>query len=106
MLTENAVAVNAAADAPEGITTLAGTFSAAAVLESATVWPLEVAGEVSVTEQEVVPAPVKAFWLHDNEPTRGAAVAPLPVSRIETAGALLDEIVICPATVPTVVGLN
>jgi hypothetical protein len=54
----------------------------------------------------VVPAPVKVFWPHDSALTLGTEVAPLPDRSIETVGALLDPIVICPVTVPAEVGLN
>ena len=49
---------------------------------------------------------MKLFWLQDNALSFGADVTPLPVRDIETAGALLDTIVICPVTAPALVGVN
>ena len=106
VVTDAAFAVNDAAEAPGGMTTLEGMVRAPALLASATAWPPVAAGELSDTEQDVEPAPVNVFRPHDNALTLGAEVVPLPVRSTETVGALLDEIVICPATAPAVRGLN
>ena len=61
VVTDAALAVNEAAEAPPGTVMLAGTVSAPALLASATVCPPVGAAELSETEQEVDPAPVKEF---------------------------------------------
>jgi hypothetical protein len=69
VLTAAAVAVKLALVAFAGTVTDEGTVREALPLASATLKPPEEAAELSVTEQESVPAPVMEAWAQERELT-------------------------------------
>lgn len=62
VLTEATVAVNDALLAPDATMTVAGTVTAAALLDNVTLWPLDEAAPLNVTVHEVDPFPVKLLF--------------------------------------------
>jgi hypothetical protein len=77
VLTAEAVAVNAALEAPAATFTEAGTVTAVLLLARLTTIAL-VADDVSVTAHASVAAPVSEALPHETEARPAAAVAPVP----------------------------
>jgi hypothetical protein len=105
VVTAEVVAVKAAVVAPLATVTDAGTVRALLLLLRLTVRPLLFAGEVSVTLQASVVAPVSELLLQ--EITLGAAVVwPVPLRLTVAAPPVysLPVMVSVPAAVPAVVG--
>jgi hypothetical protein len=108
VVTDDTVAVNPALVALAGITTVAGTVTAALLLVTATLTPPLPAGPLSVTVQASVPAPVIDALLQDNALNPAATAVPVPV-RPTTAVPLVEEslwMVSRPVTAPAAVGPN
>ena len=108
-LTVDTVVVNPMLDAFAGTVTVAGTATAALLLERFTVIPPLTAFELSATVQASVPAPVIDPLLQESAFNAGVPCAtPVPLRPI-SAVALTDEsltIINWPATAPVLAGSN
>jgi hypothetical protein len=91
VVTEDTVAVNPAVVAFAGITTVAGTVTAALLLVRPTLKPPLPAAALSVTVQVSLPEPVIDPLLQDNPLNAPDPAAPVPV-RLITAVPLVDEL--------------
>src|SRR6204780_1184749 len=90
VVTEDTVAVNPAVVAFAGITTVAGTVTAALLLVKPTLKPPLPAAVVSVTVHASLPAPVTDALLQDNALNAAGTAVPVPV-RLPPAVPLVDE---------------
>jgi hypothetical protein len=105
VLTEAAVAVNAALAAPAGIETDAGTVTALVLLASATLTPPAGAAVFRTIVHEPEPAPVNDVVPHEMPLSMAT---PVPLRLIDTA-AFVEELVASvsiPLAAPAAVGLN
>jgi NhaP-type Na+/H+ or K+/H+ antiporter len=109
-LTGEMVAVNPALVAPAGTVTVAGTVTAALLLDRLTLRPPLGAAAFSVTVQASVPDPVMDALLQESALNAASGVAAVPVPlRLITAVPLVEELlmtVIAPVSVPAAAGLN
>ena len=85
--------MNPALAAPAGTVTVAGTATAALLLDKLTTKPPVAAAALSVTVQASVPEPVMDALLQESEfnAAAGAAAVPVPL-RLITNLALVDEL--------------
>ena len=87
------VAVNPALVEFAGMVTVAGTVTAALLLDSATLSPLLAAAEVSVTVQASVPDPVMEPLLQEMPLNAAGTAVPVPL-RVITAAAPVEELLL------------
>jgi hypothetical protein len=113
-VTAATVAVNPALVAPAGTVTVAGTVTAALLLERLTASPPVAAAADRVTVQASDPAPVIKLWAQENDCSAGVVVppvlwvVPLPCSLIFNDGLVVEVLLIvsCPVESPLAFGLN
>ena len=108
--TDDTVAVNPALVAFVGTVTVAGTVTAAPLLDRLTLKPPLGAAALSVTMQASVPEPIMDALLHERAltATSDVAVVPVPLRPI-TSVPVAEELLVmvnCPEAVPAAVGLN
>jgi hypothetical protein len=99
VLTDAALAVNDAVDAPETTVTLAGAVTALSLLDTVTLSPPDGAVELRDTVHAVEPAPVNELLPHENALIEGASVEPDPLRLIvvtfEADPAVAVKVTVC-----------
>lgn len=105
MVTEAAVAVNTALDAPDATVTVVGRVTAVLLLERTVLNPSLGAAAFSVTVQRSVPDPVREALVQESALTAGMPVPLRPTTEVEPVEELV-EMVSCPAADPDASGLN
>jgi hypothetical protein len=102
------VAVKPALAAPAGTVTVAGTATAALLLDKLTTKPPVAAAALSVTVQASVPNPVREELAQESAVRGAGRAVPVPL-RLISAVALVEELlemVSCPVAAPTAAGSN
>ncbi len=107
VLTDVALAVNDAVDAPEANVMVAGTVTALSLLDTVTLIPPDGAAELSDTVQAVEPAPVNELLPHENALIEGATGEADPLRLIvvvfEVVPAVAVSVTVCAPVKPETV---
>ena len=107
---DDTIAVNPVLVAFAGTVTVAGTVTAALLLDRLTLRPLLGAAAFRVTVQASVPEPVMDAFLQESALNAAAVVPVVPVPfRVTAAAGLVEDllaIVNCPVAAPAAAGLN